>query len=203
MLGNGFSLTNLAGGVAFDLNVDGVAEYISWTSAGSDDAWLTLDRNRNGTIDNGSELFGDMTPQPPPPTGEKRNGFLALAEYDKRANGGNGDGKINASDAVFTTLRLWQDSNHNGMSEASELHTLSDARLLSLDLDFKESKRMDQFGNLFRYRAKAEHASGAQFGRWAWDVVLVGSAWAPAPVSNELMAFLNRFQNKHRLIVNR
>ena len=199
VLGNGFDLTNLAGGVAFDLNVDGVAEYISWTSAGSDDAWLTLDRNRSGTIDNGAELFGDMTPQPIPRTGEKRNGFLALAEYDKSFNGGNGDGKITAQDAVFTSLRLWRDSNHNGISEVWELHTLNEARLLSVDLDYKESKRIDQYGNSFRYRAKVEHASGAQFGRWAWDVVLIGSAWAPSQTSNGLMAFLKPFQNKQSL----
>ncbi len=179
--------------------MDGVAEYISWTSASSDDAWLTLDRNGNGTIDNGAEMFGDMTPQPMPPNGEKRNGFLALAEYDKSFSGGNGDRKITAQDAVFTSLRLWQDSNHNGISEVSELLTLNEARLRSVDLDYKESKRMDQYGNSFRYRAKVEHASGAQFGRWAWDVVLIGSAWEPSPTSNGIMAFLKLFRNKQSL----
>lgn len=85
---------------------------------------------------------------------------------------------------------LWQDINHNGFSETSDLHTLpslgvkqngdglissQDATFSSLrliELDYRESKRTDEFGNQFKYRARVRDAKGARVGRWAWDVFL-------------------------------
>jgi hypothetical protein len=161
--GDGIALTSPSDGVDFDLNGNGTGDRLGWTRPNSDDAWLALDRDGNGTIDRGAELFGDFTPQP---ASSNKNGFLALAEFDS-----NRDHVIDDRDSVFANLRLWQDRNHNGISEPEELHTLAELNVKALELDFKESKRVDEFGNEFKYRAKVKDAN-ASVGRWAWDVFL-------------------------------
>jgi hypothetical protein len=167
--GNGFNLTNATNGVNFD---DGFGSLLrtAWTAANSDDSWLVLDRNGNGKIDNATELFGNAAPQPV--TRELRNGFRALAEYDKTTNGGDGNEKINKKDAIFDSLRLWRDINHDGITQSGELQTLPSVGLRTVELDYKIAKRKDNNGNTFKWRSKVKDANDAQLGRWAWDVFL-------------------------------
>lgn len=168
---DGYELTDLWGGVKFDLDVKGRAGLTAWTTAGSDDAFLALDRNGNGVIDDGSELFGNNSKLADGATAD--NGWDALAVFDRVERGGNGDGLIDYHDAIYVSLRLWQDVNHNGMSEPNELFTLSELGVDTLSLDYQVEGRRDRNGNFFRFRSRVfghDVVTGNIYKSFAFDV---------------------------------
>jgi hypothetical protein len=169
---HGFELTSAADGVLFDLICDGRQMPLAWTARGSEAAWLALDRNGNGLIDDGSELFGSATPQPPPAEGELKNGFAALRVYDSPQMGGNGDGFIDKNDAIFPSLRLWRDINHDGKTDPGELQSLASQGITRIDLRYRVADKVDQFGNAFYLRGRAFDRSGKARGIFLWDVFL-------------------------------
>lgn len=122
--GDGIETTGSDGRVIlFDHDADGVKTGTGWLKP--DDGWLVLDRNGNGTIDSGRELFGTDT--------VKRNGQLATDGFDAlRDVDSNQDGKIDAADRVFANLRIWRDLNQDGISQANELSTLDANHIVSI-----------------------------------------------------------------------
>jgi hypothetical protein len=151
--GDGFRFIGPRQGVSFDIDGDGEAERLTWTDPRGDEAFLVLDRNGNGLIDDGSELFGDVTPQLP---SDDPNGFQALAVFDRPAFGGNGDGLITAADAVWPRLQLWRDENHDGVTQLWELSTPGQHGITAFHLHYIASRRIDHHGNWLRWASWVE-----------------------------------------------
>jgi hypothetical protein len=150
---DGFHLAGLNDAVTFDLDADGQSDRISWTAFGTGDAFLVFDRNNNGVIDNGRELFGNATLLASGVTAP--NGYEALIEFDDAALGGNGDSIISSSDAVWDLLQVWTDRDHDGISDTGELNNLDSAGIFEFDTRYKRSNKSDEHGNLFRFKSKA------------------------------------------------
>ncbi len=159
---DGYRLTSVENGVRFDLDADGVPEQVAWTRRDSDDAFLALDRNGNGRIDDGSELFGNHTPaRPDTPEVTTPNGFEALKFVESAAYGlSERNGVIDARDAAFARLLLWRDLNHNGLSEPEELQPVAESGLEAIHTEYKNSRRVDKHGNEFRQRSRVLWADG-------------------------------------------
>lgn len=183
--GTGYQFTDAAGGVRFDLDGNGILEQVAWPTATSENAWLALDRNGNGVIESGKELFGNFTDQVGPngeavPTGQG-NGWQALAEFDRGRSGGNDNGIIDSGDAAFQNLRLWVDRNHNGISESNELITLQSIGLTRIELWYGGAPWTDQYGNNFRLKGRFIWGDLGEepYVEWykdAWDVFPL---WTP------------------------
>ena len=155
-LRGGYRMTSPADGVLFDIDADGTPEQVAWTEPSGNVGFLALDRDGNGTIDSGAELFGGSTML----TDGTRalNGFEALADLDF-----NRDARIDASDPVWQQLQLWLDTNHDGASDATELVSISTTSVSAVSTDYKRSGRKDRFGNEFRYKGEFQ----------------LGEAWRP------------------------
>lgn len=173
---DGFHLSGADPAVSFDIDADGAPNQIAWTRANGNDAFLCLDRNRNGLIDDGSELFGYATPLV---SGQPAGiGYRAVAELDDSALGGNGDGKVDSADSTFESLCVWNDRNRNGISEPGELQGAAQAGVISLEYAYLTTRHKDSFGNLFRYVSLAHMRTPSGRAR-AWptfDVIFVSGA---------------------------
>ena len=170
-LGGGIQLTSARNGVNFQFFNNTRPAMTPWTVAGVHEAWLVFDLNRNGRIDGGWELFGNAMSQDGPASGW--TGFFALAQFDKPAHGGNGDGVIDRNDRVFPYLLLWSDLNHNGISEPNELTSLGAAGVIRIDLKTVPAHYTDAYGNQIRNRAHiATEERGYGKDHWVYDVIL-------------------------------
>jgi len=152
--------------ILFDHDADGVRTGTGWVKP--DDAWLVLDRNGNGTIDSGAELFGVDTmitvTEPVMPgsstmqtvTRKATSGFEALKTLDA-----NGDGVFNAGDAAFNQVQLWQDLNQDGVSQGNELFTLAAKGIASIALNPSTTSTNLGNGNTVTGQASVTRTNGS------------------------------------------
>ena len=125
-------------GALFDHDGDGIRTASGWVA--SDDGLLVVDRNGDGIINDGKELFGDSSVLK---DGTKAaHGYAALAEYDS-----NGDGVVDAKDADFDKLRVWRDLNQDGVSQKEELFTLEEVGVQSLNVAYQDTNQNLGNGN--------------------------------------------------------
>jgi hypothetical protein len=150
---DGIELGPAGRGVSFDVNADGFPDYVQWVRPRGDEAFLTLDRNRNGVVDDGSELFGVGTPLLE--GGTAANGFVGLAQYDQPLLGGNDDGVISRADAIWPELTLWVDSNADGVATREEMRRPESFGFTSFATIPKVRRYTDPAGNSLPYWAWA------------------------------------------------
>jgi hypothetical protein len=159
-----YEMTGADKPVWFDIDADGVRDHLTWTAAATDQAFLWLDRNGDGRVTDGSELFGTSSPLR---SGARAvNGFEALAELDQ-----NDDGRIDARDPQWSFLKLWFDGDHDGVSTDREIRSLSASGIVSFATSYHWTGRRDGHGNRFAYQGTAlvEH-HGAVTPRAIYDV---------------------------------
>ncbi|MFM9437541.1 hypothetical protein ACFDR9_004631, partial [Janthinobacterium sp. CG_23.3] len=172
--GNGVSTLSMSAGVQFDLKANGSKLNTGWVGQG--DGLLVLDRNGDGVINDGRELFGSSTVLA---NGQKAaTGYAAMAELDV-----NKDGTISAADQGFADLRIWIDGNADGVSQAAELKSLASLNIAQLNLDVAKAGVLDN-GNIVGLQSTYNTTDGASHA--VGDVWFQTSAVAPAaaPAAN-------------------
>ena len=167
--GEGFFMTDLAHGVAIKKGPDSAtATRMAWTDPAHHNAWLVRP-NADGSVTSISgNMFGNVSPQP---QSSSPNGYAALA-YWASQEGCGALKKLDKSCSVWPELRLWHDANQNGVVDSGELRTLDEAGITAIGLGDHLSKYVDQFGNLFEYRAQIWDMAGNSNNR-SYDVFLV------------------------------
>src|SRR5262245_9086974 len=157
--GDGIQLGTKGEGVYFDLLAVGTSLHLQWVRPHGDEAFLVADLNGNGRIDDGSELFGEGTMLVHRGT-RARNGFIALAQYDSPSLGGNDDGLITKDDAIWSTLRLWTDSDANGRSAPGEIQTPQALGVVAFETIPRFRRHVDSAGNEIPFYAWVRKAQG-------------------------------------------
>jgi hypothetical protein len=157
--------------VSFDIRGNGVLQKVSWPLPDSGNAWLAYDRDGDGIIKDGTELFGNFTPHADGgvPNHPNPNGFLALQWYDHPEQGGHSDLMIDKLDPIWQKLRLWIDTHCYKTPDApchslpQELHTLESVNINSISLIYQGDQREDEIGNDWKFYSYANPRSHGVF----------------------------------------
>ncbi|ERT11172.1 hypothetical protein QPK14_02015 [Photorhabdus temperata subsp. temperata] len=136
--GDGVKTISIDSGIEFDFGGNGDKTKTGWVN--ENDGLLVIDKNNDGIINNGSELFGEETILS---SGKKaKNGFEALLDLDS-----NKDGVLDANDLLWSSLKIWQDKNQDAYTDQGELKSMEEVGIESINLDYGEIEHFDSEGN--------------------------------------------------------
>lgn len=163
-------------GIYFDMESEGIREKTGWIQ--STDALLAFDKNRDGIINNGSELFGNYTTLA---NGTKAsNGFEALAQYDN-----NHDGMIDKNDAIYNSLSAWVDSDQDGVTDTGELHSLSELGVTSINLNATATTTFEDQNAISHTSSFTQQSTDAE-GNTITETKAVNDVWFRKDTTNTL-----------------